>query len=39
MRLNLRLFPRFVLLLVLLSVIPAGIIGWIVVGINIESLQ
>jgi HAMP domain-containing protein len=39
MRLHLRLFPRFLVLLVLLSVVPTAIVGWIVVGINNESLQ
>lgn len=39
MSFHLRLFPRFLVLLVLLSVIPAAIVGWVVVRINNESLQ
>lgn len=38
-RLNLRLFPRFLILLLLITVIPVALVGRIVVGINNESLQ
>lgn len=36
---QLRLFPRFLIFMVLLTVIPVGLVGNIVVGINNESLQ
>jgi PAS domain S-box-containing protein len=39
MSFHLKLFPRFLILLTLLSVIPVAIVGWIIVGINNESLQ
>lgn len=37
--LNLRLFPRFLILLLLITVIPVAVVSRIVVGINNESLQ
>ncbi len=36
---NLRLFPRFLIFLLLITVIPVALVGKIVVGINNESLQ
>ncbi len=37
--LNLRLFPRFLIWLLLIAVVPVAVVGKIVVGINNESLQ
>jgi len=36
---RIRLFPRFLAFIVLLSVVPVAMVGWKVVGINSESLQ
>jgi len=36
---KLRLFPRILILLLLITVVPVGLVGRIVVGINNESLQ
>jgi len=39
MPIRLRLFPRFLIYLLLLTVIPVALIGYLVVDINKESLQ
>src|SRR5687767_11725987 len=36
---RLRLFPRFLIVLMVLTVVPVALVGFIVVGINNDSLQ